>query len=123
MAAFNDGPQTSLFHPLPLKTGTSLSDLAAIELSPEMGGALNEAPEGEGVAWAIPFEVSEVVIVEDQVVSVALAAIRSSWLVFMHTTDLGTYFDGDLLNAFFQNVVARGAPQPTPLVEEPAPVP
>jgi hypothetical protein len=83
-----DGPSTPLFAPLPLKGNVTLSDLADVGISEEMAGALEHAPSGKCVAWGIPFEISDIVAISEQVVSVELSPTLAQWLVFMHTSDL-----------------------------------
>jgi hypothetical protein len=53
-----------------------------------MVAALEHAPRGECVAWGLPFEIGDVVLLAGQSVSVALEPTTAQWLVFMHTSDL-----------------------------------
>jgi hypothetical protein len=83
-----DGPVSPLFAPLALKGNTTLSGLADAGVSDEMSAALEHAPSGDCVAWGIPFEIGDVVLLADQPVSVELDPTLTQWLVFMHTSDL-----------------------------------
>lgn len=88
MRAYSDGPRSSLFRPLALNTGVRLPDLSNLTISAAMAASLEKAPGGEGVAWGIPFEVSEVIAASDQVVSIDLKPTKARWFVFMHTADI-----------------------------------
>jgi hypothetical protein len=83
-----DGPATSLFAPLPLKGNLAFAELANAALSEEMSAALEHAPNGECVAWGIPFEIGDVVLLADRAVSVELDPTAARWFIFMHTSDL-----------------------------------
>jgi hypothetical protein len=74
--------------PLSFKGNASLSELAGAGVSEEMATALEHAPRGQGVGWGIPFQVEDVVMLKDQVISVELSPTSARWLVFMHTSDL-----------------------------------
>jgi hypothetical protein len=52
-----------------------------------MSAAREQAPRGSGTSWGIPFEIGEVIALQDQPVSVALSPTTARWLVFMHVTD------------------------------------
>ena len=67
-----DGPRSPHFTPLTLKGNATLPDLAGINLSEKMSAAREQAPRGSGVSWGIPFEIGEVIALQDQPVSVAL---------------------------------------------------
>ena len=88
MMSIQDGPSTPLFAPLSLKGNVTLSDLADAGISEKMAGALEHTPSGKCVAWGIPFEISDIVAISEQVVSVELSPTLAQWLVFMHTSDL-----------------------------------
>ena len=88
MSSVQDGPKSSLFVPLVLRGNVPLSGLADVGISDEMSGALEHAPRDACVAWGIPFEIGEVVVITNQVVSVKVGPTTTQWLVFMHTTDL-----------------------------------
>jgi len=88
MSNVQDGPKSSLFVPLPLKGNVPFFKLAETGISGKMSAALEHAPSGDWVAWGIPFEIGNVVVITDQVVSVELSPTTARWLVFMHTSDL-----------------------------------
>jgi hypothetical protein len=101
MPAIQDGPSASQFAPLPLKGNAQLASLAGLAvgggptgLSQEMAAALEQAPEGTCVAWGIPFEIGEVVIVSEQAISMEIAPTLARWLVFMHTSDVRPWQPG-----------------------------
>jgi hypothetical protein len=71
-----------------LKGNVAFSQLARVGMSEEMSAALEHAPSGDCVAWGIPFEIGDVVVVKDDDVSVELNPTQAQWLVFMHTSDL-----------------------------------
>ena len=82
-----DGPRSPHFTPLPFKGNAALPDLAGISLSESMSSAREHAPRGSGVSWGIPFEIGEVIALQDQPVSVALVPTTARWLVFLHVSD------------------------------------
>ncbi len=95
MPNIHDGPSSSQFIPVPFKGNATFATLLAagsdsmpFGLSREMIAALEQAPSGAAVAWGIPFEIGEVVVVSQQPVSVDVAPTRARWLVFLHTSDV-----------------------------------
>ncbi|GAB4545799.1 MAG: hypothetical protein Kow0063_39990 [Anaerolineae bacterium] len=88
MPGFQDGPSSPLFTPLPLKGNVTLSALAEAGISEQMASALEHAPVGKCVAWGLPFDIGDVVVISEEVVTVELSPTRARWLVFMHTSDL-----------------------------------
>jgi hypothetical protein len=91
--ASHDGPASPHFQPLPFKGNAGLStltqaDATAFGVSSEMAAALEHAPAGACIAWGIPFEIGEVVILSAHPVSVEVGSTRARWLVFMHTLDV-----------------------------------
>ena len=87
MPAIKDGPISALFTPLHFEGNTSRLHAAEAGVSEEMAKAVEYAPSGECVGWGIPFEIEDVVIVRDEVVSVRFAPVLARWLVFMHSSD------------------------------------
>jgi len=82
-----DGPRAGGFSPLPIAGNTDFDALAGSGLSDEMGKAVAEAPRGHLVCWGLPFEVGRPVVLRSEVVTEKVAAIKTEWLVFLHTTD------------------------------------
>ncbi|MCU0520779.1 MAG: CehA/McbA family metallohydrolase [Anaerolineae bacterium] len=85
-----DGPVSSRFRAIPLAGQASYCTLEAVGVSAAMAAAAGHAPRGACVAWGIPFVVGDPVVVCCRSVTVDLGAVRASWLVFMHTSDLRT---------------------------------
>ena len=83
-----DGPSTSLFSPLSFSGDVSVAELASAGISEEMSSALEHAPGGACVAWGIPFEIGDAVLISDKPVSVEISPTTARWFVFMHTSDL-----------------------------------
>ncbi len=83
-----DGPSTARFRSVPLSGSTPAADLKTVGLSEAMITALEQMPVGACVAWGIPFEVQDPLVLADQPLFVPLAPLRAGWLVFMHTSDL-----------------------------------
>jgi hypothetical protein len=90
MSAIIDGPASSLFFPLSIrsKDSASLDSLAKFGASEKMASALIEAPRGAGVSWGIPFDVKDVIVISDQLVSISIDPLTARWLVFLHTSDV-----------------------------------
>jgi hypothetical protein len=88
MPGIQDGPTSSLFVPLAFEGNVAFAELAAVGISEEMANALEHAPSGACVAWGIPFDIGDAVVITDQAVSVELTPTTAQWLVFVHTSDL-----------------------------------
>jgi hypothetical protein len=88
MTRNQDGPRSPHFTPLILQGNAVLPDLVDLQLSGEMAAAREQAPRGSGVSWGIPFEIGEVIALQDRPVSVTLEATTARWLVFLHTSDV-----------------------------------
>jgi hypothetical protein len=87
MAGVKDGPHTRSFSPVPFAGNATVAELARFGVSSEMVENLEHAPSGECVCWGIPFEVEQVVIIQELPVTVDLGAVMAPWLVFLHTSD------------------------------------
>ncbi len=83
-----DGPASPHFAPVSFKGNTKISALPGAGLSPEAASAVEHAPSGGCVAWGIPFEIGDVIVIKDQPVSVEITPTRAGWFVFMHTSDM-----------------------------------
>ena len=88
MPTIQDGPFSSLFAPVSILHANKLTALADSGLSETMVTAAEQAPSGNCVGWGIPFEIRELIILSDEVVSVDIHPTTARWLVFMHTSDL-----------------------------------
>jgi hypothetical protein len=88
MSNVQDGPKSSLFVPLTFRGNVSFSKLTGLGISDEMSAALEHMPSGDCVAWGIPFEIGDMVVIPDQAVSVEFNPITAQWFVFLHTSDL-----------------------------------
>ena len=87
MSGFYDGPSSHLFETLSFEGTTAPGDLALEGVSEQMAAALGDMPRGPGVAWGIPFEVGNVVMLVDRPVAIETRPTRAQWFVFMHTSD------------------------------------
>jgi hypothetical protein len=87
MPSFKDGPSTDLFTALSFKGNVSLAGLAETGLSAQMSEAVEHAPSGACVGWGIPFEIGDVVVIQNSIVAIDLPPTVGQWLVFMHTSD------------------------------------
>lgn len=85
MPTIKDGPISHLFWSLRLEGGLVLS--ASAGLPKDMSAAVQHAPSGECVSWGIPFTIGEVVLIQQDAVTVRFAPTTARWLVFMHTSD------------------------------------
>ena len=83
-----DGPATTRFRPIPLAGGVALADLPAAGLSEPMAAALAHMPQGECIAWGLPFTVARPIVLADQPIVLPVEPFRAGWLVFMHTSDI-----------------------------------
>lgn len=88
MTVYTDGPQTSLFTPVPINGNLSLTDPESVDLPERMTATLEHAPSGECVCWGIPFEIDKPLVVKDEPVAVSLGGVEARWIVFMHTSDV-----------------------------------
>jgi hypothetical protein len=81
----NDGPGSPYFKSLSLPAH-SLVDKSG--LSEAMQTALNNAPRGTCIAWGIPFEVNDPIILTHTPLELPVTPLKARWLVFLHTSDL-----------------------------------
>jgi hypothetical protein len=58
------------------------------EVSHELAAALEHAPVGSCTGWGIPFEVQDVLVLQDQPISLQVSPTQARWIVFMHTSDI-----------------------------------
>jgi hypothetical protein len=57
---------------------------------------LQHVPTGACIAWGIPFDVSGVALLSDQVITVSIDPIATKWLVFLHTSEVPTLQENSL---------------------------
>jgi hypothetical protein len=88
MPAIHDGPVSPHFTPVILKGNVPVSDLVNAGLPEIMAAALEHVPSGACTAWGIPFEIGDVVVIQDQPVSVDITPTSARWFVFMHTSEV-----------------------------------
>ncbi len=89
MKYLQDGPHSPQFKLLHLRGNATLNSLhQGDEISQEMADALQHAPHGDCVGWGIPFEVNEIVVLADEVVTAELDPTTARWFIFMHTSDV-----------------------------------
>ncbi len=88
MPSMKDGPSSPRFRPVPFQGNTILSRLSDIGVSNEMSQAAEHAPSGQCVGWGIPFDIGDVVVIQDHPVAVEFPPLVARWLVFMHTSDI-----------------------------------
>src|SRR5450759_1570217 len=94
MPGFHDGPASPHFVPISFKGNSKITDLPGAGLSTEMASALEHFPRGACVAWGIPFEIGEVVVLKDQPVSIEIKPTLTRWFVFLHTSDIRPFTTG-----------------------------
>lgn len=83
-----DGPVSPCFTPLPFTGNLRFEELQTHRgLSEKMQAAAKSAPSGSCVAWGIPFEVGDLLLLVDQPAAVEVSPVQAGWLVFMHTYD------------------------------------
>lgn len=88
MGDWSDGPASPNFVPVTFAGTVSPDALAGAGVSAEMMAAAGHAPRGAGVAWGIPFEIGDVIVVAGEPVTVTVPPTRAQWLVFLHTSDV-----------------------------------
>lgn len=87
MRAWKDGPGSKLFQPLVFEGNASLNSLNNHHFSTGLMDASILAPEGECVAWGIPFQVKNCLILEDRTLTIKVDPFMAPWIIFMHTMD------------------------------------
>lgn len=88
MPAIADGPRSSLFDVVLLKTGLPASKVKAPLVSDAMAKAVaRHAPSGDCVGWGIPFRVNRPIVIDRKPVDVRIKPFKAPWIIFMHTSD------------------------------------
>ncbi|MCS3765882.1 MULTISPECIES: CehA/McbA family metallohydrolase [Bradyrhizobium] len=106
MPALRDGPFSPLFSPVPLSGTCKFEDLRHRSLSGQLGNALQHAPEGDCVAWGIPFKVNGPLLIRDRPVEWDITPTAARWFIFLHTSDVRP---DEIGTVSLQNTVALGA--------------
>jgi hypothetical protein len=95
VSALHDGPRSPHFRPVPFKGHADFATLAGASsahgsspISGEMSAAVEHAPRGACVSWGIPFEISDVLILSGDPLSIEVRPTQARWLVFLHTLDV-----------------------------------
>ena len=88
MQNIKDGPCSAYFKPVSFKGNVTLSSLRDFGVPGEMVQMVDHAPNGQCIAWGIPFEIGDVVAIRDHPVTIEFAPLTARWLVFMHTSDV-----------------------------------
>jgi hypothetical protein len=84
-----DGPASAAFAPVAFAGNVPFSRLGErADLSEPMQIALERAPGGACVAWGVPFEIGDPIVLAADVVAVTFEPLRARWLVFLHTADV-----------------------------------
>lgn len=96
MPGLYDGPESPLFQSLQVVGNKLLSQIDDSVVSGDMARAIGYAPAGNGVAWGIPFHITDkVVFLKSEVYQVNVNPFAGRWLVFLHTTDHGQLKQND----------------------------
>jgi len=91
-----DGPESPMFQSLHVEGNKLLSQIDKSIVSGEMAEAIGSAPTGTGVAWGIPFQITDKVIyLKSEVYQVNVNPFTGQWLVFLHTSDRGQLKQND----------------------------
>ena len=88
MPVMKDGPSTDGFKGLTLKGNVEFARLGRSGISKQMATNIKHAPQGNCVAWGLPFKVNRPVLIRKDPVTVKLAPTTGQWVVFMHTADV-----------------------------------
>lgn len=106
MHNLKDGPHSSLFRPVPFKGNLPLSGLRGSGVSGEMAQASDYAPDGTFVAWGIPFEIGDVVVIREAPMTIQFAPQQARWFIFLHTSDIRQVEPGS--SGFFSPMRGEG---------------
>ena len=89
MAAPIDGPASAAFSAVRIAGVVPFGDLGQrADVSEALRKALDDAPIGASVAWGMPFEISNPIVVATDRVAIEVEPFRARWLVFLHTADV-----------------------------------
>jgi hypothetical protein len=83
-----DGPASALFSPLALQGQETVPGPAELHMPEQLAAALEHAPRGPCIAWGIPFQIDELLVLRDRPLAVEFSPTTAAWLVFLHTCDL-----------------------------------
>jgi hypothetical protein len=88
MPPVHDGPASRNFSAAPFKGNAKLEALAKMGASDKMAAAHPHAPSGGCTSWGIPFKIQSPLFLKHEPQTIKLAPFKSSWVVFMHCTDV-----------------------------------
>ena len=89
MQTYQDGPISSLFSPLAIEGNTTLDELKSRPgVSSRLAATVHEAARGDCTAWGIPFQIGNVVALDQTPLRVSIPPVQTRWLVFLHASDL-----------------------------------
>ncbi len=89
MVSAIDGSASASFAPVAIAGNVPFARLGERpDLSDQMRKALDQAPAGACVAWGIPFEIADPIVVSTEAVATEIEPFRARWLVFLHTSDI-----------------------------------
>ena len=83
-----DGANTKQFRPVLVNGNVNLSRLPRAGVSSAMRANSKHAPQGDFVAWGLPFNIAKPVLLLKEPVTVKIAPTKAPWLVFLHTSDI-----------------------------------
>lgn len=82
-----DGTSSPLFAPVALQGNCSRENIKHTELSNELVDVVQYAHWGKSVAWGLPFDIRDAIVLTDEVVHTEIAPTKAKWFVFMHSSD------------------------------------
>lgn len=83
-----DGVASPLFTPVAFKGNRSFDVFDGDGISEVMARAAPYAHQGKCVAWGIPFDVQDALVIYDQPAQLDVAPTKAAWLVFLHCSDI-----------------------------------
>lgn len=84
----NDGPQSTHFSPIALDGNYTFSGITLSGVSERLVSAASAAPQGHAVAWGIPFEITNPIVLTNEAAQIDIAPTHCRQLIFMHTSDI-----------------------------------
>jgi hypothetical protein len=85
---YHDGPASPLFDPLEFTGNIERSKVDPSLVSEKMAEAVKYAPTGKSVAWGIPFQIPEkLVLLKKEPFRISFKPRPGNWIIFLHTSD------------------------------------